>query len=353
MPSADAVPAAPPHPVVPDDAPPAASVDVRAVSKTYPARRRSAGPPEPSVCGLSLHIQPGEIYGLLGPNGAGKSTLVRMISTLLEPTSGSIRVCGLDVTRERRQVRAMLGVALGGERSVYWKLTARQNLEFFTSLHGISRRAAREPIMAALEQVDLADRADDHIERWSTGMRQRLVLARALVNAPRVLLLDEPSSGLDPRAAEAMHELIRRARGNGHTILLTTHDMTEADLLSDRIGIINHGRLVGEGTPSELKRAVGAQHVVRARIAGADQAAVQRVVADLGSWSNVQVRVTPHGDDHELTLLTASADVTGALVDLLQRHGTRLFRIEETELSLREVFLLLTGRRFTRDGSAP
>jgi ABC-2 type transport system ATP-binding protein len=302
------------------------AVELVELTKFYPRRRAADGTPIPSVDNVSLQIQAGQVYGLLGPNGAGKSTLVRMIATLLEPTSGQIRVCGLDARTREREIRAMLGVALGGERSIYWKLTARQNLEYFAALYGKSRRRSAGRIAEVLEQMDLADRADDHIETWSTGMRQRLVMARALLNRPEVLLLDEPSSGLDPRAAQTMEEHVRALKDAGHTILLTTHDMDEADSLSDRIGIIDGGRLAGEGTPAELKRSVGASQIVHARIAITSAGQLGQVIGDLAEVAETRVDdgVRPHGGIAELTLLGHGADdLVPALIAVAGRYGVR------------------------------
>lgn len=333
---------------------PAASASVPAIelvdlTKVYPRRKGADGTPVASVDHINLRIEPGQVYGLLGPNGAGKSTTVRMIATLLEPTSGQVRVCGLDARTDERRIRALLGVALGGERSVYWKLTARQNLEYFAALHGHSRRSSRGRIVEVLEQMDLADRADDHIETWSTGMRQRLVMARALLNRPSVLLLDEPSSGLDPRAAQNMHEHVVKLKEAGHTILLTTHDMAEADVLSDNLGIIDGGRLVGEGTPAELKRAVGAAQMVRARIGAAAPGAVEQLLSDLAGQSTATV--TP--DEDGASSLTLSGDGAGDLVPVLiaaaARRGIPVLRVENEPVSLKDVFLALTGRRLSAE----
>lgn len=324
------------------------AVELVELTKFYPRRRTADGTPIPSVDHVNLRINVGQVYGLLGPNGAGKSTTVRMIATLLEPTSGQVRVCGLDARTQHREVRALLGVALGGERSVYWKLTARQNLEYFAALHGHSRRRSRVRIGEVLEQMDLADRADDHIETWSTGMRQRLVMARALLNRPSVLLLDEPSSGLDPRAAQTMHDHILQLKNAGHTILLTTHDMAEADLLSDRLGIIDGGRMAGEGTSAELKRSVGASQVVNARIAIASADRLSLLVGDLAEFAEttVEAGVNSDGGIAELALLSRNVgDLVPALIAAAGRHGGSVLRVENEPVSLKDVFLALTGRR--------
>ncbi len=210
-----------------------------------------------AVAGVDLEVRRGEIFGLLGPNGAGKTTTMRMLATLLEPTEGSARVLGLDVVTQAREVRRRMGAVLSGERSLYWKLTGRENLDYFAALYHVPRQLTRERIVAALAAVQLTDRADDYVERYSTGMRQRLVLARALLPDPELLLLDEPTVGLDPQAARDLRERVVRLRDTGRTILLTTHYMEEADQLCDRVAIIDHGRIVALDRPSELKRVVG------------------------------------------------------------------------------------------------
>ncbi len=209
-----------------------------------------------AVDDLSLEIPQGEFFGLLGPNGAGKTTLVRMICTLLEPTAGGIFVFGYDAVRHPAEVRRRIGAVLAGERSVYWKLTGRENLDYFAALYRVPGRDTRRRIDAVLGQVGLSDRADDFVERYSHGMRQRLILARALLPDPPLLVLDEPTIGLDPQAARNIRALLQRLHGEGRTILLTTHYMEEADQLCERIGIIDHGRIIALDGPAQLKRSV-------------------------------------------------------------------------------------------------
>ena len=200
---------------------------IRNLSKTYPNGVQA-------LDDVSLTIPPG-MYGLLGPNGAGKTTTMRMLATLLEPTSGSATVLGHDLVTESRAIRRRLGAVLSGERSLYWKLTARENLEYFAALYHVPPAETKGRIVEILEAVHLTDRADDYVEKFSTGMRQRLVLARALLPAPALLLLDEPTVGLDPQAARDLRERVIHLRDEGRTVLLTTHYMEEADQLCDRI----------------------------------------------------------------------------------------------------------------------
>jgi ABC-2 type transport system ATP-binding protein len=210
-----------------------------------------------AVDGIDLLVEPGEIFGVLGPNGAGKTTTLKMLATLLEPTAGEAYVLGIDVRERPREVRARLGAMLSGERSLYWKLTARENLEYFAALYHVPPSATRARIDAALDAVKLSDRSEDYVERYSTGMRQRLALARALLPDPPLLILDEPTVGLDPQSARDLRERVRDLRRQGRTVLLTTHYMEEADQLCDRIAIVDHGKVVALDTPAALKRAAG------------------------------------------------------------------------------------------------
>src|SRR5687768_434359 len=202
-----------------------------------------------AVDGVDLQIERGEIFGLLGPNGAGKSTTIRMLCTLLEPTSGTAQVNGFDVVKQANEVRRSLGTVLAGERSIYWKLTGRENLEYFAALYHIPAEIAKQRVDELIERMELKDRANELVEKYSTGMRQRIAIAKALLARPPILLLDEPTLGLDPQAARRVRELIAELKQEGHTILLTTHYMEEADQLSDRIGIIDTGKIIALDTP--------------------------------------------------------------------------------------------------------
>src|SRR5213593_2787222 len=216
-----------------------------------------------AVDGIDLRVETGEIFGLLGPNGAGKTTTMKMLATLLIPTRGTISVLGIDVLARPREVRARLGAMLSGERSLYWKLTARENLEYFAALYHVPPHETRARIDDALTSVKLLDRADDYVERYSTGMRQRLALARALLPDPPLVILDEPTVGLDPQAARDLRDRVRELKRQGRTVLLTTHYMEEADQLCDRVAIIDHGKIVALDTPAALKRTIRAEEVVR------------------------------------------------------------------------------------------
>src|SRR5438309_8816053 len=265
------------------------AVDARGLVKVFERGRRTfwqrlRGEPDRrerfhAVDGIDLTVERGEIFGLLGPNGAGKTTTMKMLATLLIPTGGTISVLGIDVLARPREVRARLGAMLSGERSLYWKLTGRENLEYFAALYHVPARETRTRIDAALASVKLLDRADDYVERYSTGMRQRLALARALLPDPPLIILDEPTVGLDPQAARDLRDRVRELKRQGRTVLLTTHYMEEADQLCDRIAIIDHGQIVALDTPAALKRRIRAEEVVRLEIgiSGADAPLLARL----------------------------------------------------------------------------
>ena len=221
-----------------------------------------------AVNGVDLQIQRGEIFGLLGPNGAGKSTTIRMLCTLLEPTSGMAKVNGFDIVKQANDVRRSLGTLLAGERSIYWKLSGRENLEYFAALYHIPQPIAKQRVEELIERMELKDRANELVEKYSTGMRQRVAIAKALLARPPILLLDEPTLGLDPQAARRLRELIAELKQEGHTILLTTHYMEEADLLSDRIGIIDSGKVIALDTPEGLKHRIEQKEVIRLEVTG-------------------------------------------------------------------------------------
>lgn len=209
-----------------------------------------------AVRGIDFAVAPGEILGFLGPNGAGKSTTLKVLTGLLAPRSGAARVLGMDVTAQRAAVQARIGVCFE-EKNLYTDMSALENLRFHARLFGIRSANAAE----LLRQVGLADRAKDRVETFSKGMRQRLMMARALVNKPDVLFLDEPTDGLDPVSSQAVRAIIRREAARGAAVLLTTHDMAEADELSDRVAFINEGELYAVDSPEKLKLAHGERRV--------------------------------------------------------------------------------------------
>ncbi|MGH3036672.1 MAG: ABC transporter ATP-binding protein, partial [Gaiellaceae bacterium] len=235
-----------------------------------------------AVDGIRLAVSPGEIYGFLGPNGAGKSTTVHMLTTLLPPTAGTACVAGFDVAREGASVREAIGAALQ-EAALDPLLTGREHLRLQTALHGMSRAERRERTEALLERVGLTLAADRKVRTYSGGMKRRLDLALALAHEPAILFLDEPTTGLDPQSRNALwSEVARLSRDEGVTVFLTTQYLEEADVLADRVGIIDHGRIVAEGTPEALKAEIGRPSVEAIPAEAADRVAVARTLERFG-----------------------------------------------------------------------
>ena len=295
-----------------------------------------------AVDGIDLTVQSGEIFGLLGPNGAGKTTTMKMLATLLLPTSGSIRVLGIDPLARPREVRARLGAMLSGERSLYWKLTARENLEYFAALYHVAPAETRPRIDRALVAVKLADRADDYVERYSTGMRQRLALARALLPDPPLVILDEPTVGLDPQASRDLRDRVRELRAQGRTVLLTTHYMEEADQLCDRVAIIDHGKIVALDTPAALKRTIRAEEVVHLELAleGDDRAVLDR----LGRAATVARSERRNGTLTVTAHCASAREFVPAAFDAARSTGATIHHVEVVPVTLEDVFISLTGR---------
>ena len=295
-----------------------------------------------AVDGIDLTVQSGEIFGLLGPNGAGKTTTMKMLATLLIPTSGSIRVLGIDPLARPREVRARLGAMLSGERSLYWKLTARENLEYFAALYHVPPAETRPRINRALVAVKLADRADDYVERYSTGMRQRLALARALLPDPPLVILDEPTVGLDPQASRDLRDRVRELRAQGRTVLLTTHYMEEADQLCDRVAIIDHGKIVALDTPAALKRTIRAEEVVHLELAleGDDRAVLDR----LGRAATVARSERRNGTLTVTAHCASAREFVPAAFDAARSTGATIHHVEVVPVTLEDVFISLTGR---------
>ena len=225
------------------------AVDVQEIRRVFTPRKRD---PVTALDGVSLAIPVGEVHGLLGPNGAGKTTLVKILSTVLLPTEGRALVCGHDVVTETKAVRPLIGIVFGGERGLYTRLSARQNLEYWGALYRLSGTQIKERSAMLLDRVGLTERADQRVEEYSRGMQQRLHLARGLMGDARVLFLDEPTTGMDPLAAREFRQLIGELKGEGRTILLTTHDMVEAETVCDRVTLIDRGRLLATETPRTL-----------------------------------------------------------------------------------------------------
>jgi ABC-2 type transport system ATP-binding protein len=297
-----------------------------------------------AVDGVDIQIQHGEIFGLLGPNGAGKSTTIRMLCTLLEPTSGTAYVNGYDIIRQANDVRRSLGTVLAGERSIYWKLTGRENLEYFAALYHIPPAVAKRRIDELIERMELKDRANELVEKYSTGMRQRVAIAKALLARPPILLLDEPTLGLDPQAARNLRELIATLKQEGHTILLTTHYMEEADQLSDRIGIIDNGKIIALDTPEGLKQRVNQKEIIRLEVSGW-QAYIGEKLLALQEVENLVAYRQAEADLWEVSIQAVnSRTVLPKVIENISQNGTQLVNMNIVKPSLEDVFIHLTGK---------
>ncbi|HEX3291089.1 MAG TPA: ATP-binding cassette domain-containing protein [Gaiella sp.] len=293
-----------------------------------------------AVDGIDIRVEPGEIYGFLGPNGAGKSTTVLMLTTLLPPTSGTARVAGFDVVREGPKVRGAIGAALQ-EAALDALLTGRDHLRLQTMLQGLPRAERKLRGDELLERVGLTEAADRKVGGYSGGMKRRLDLALALVHRPRVLFLDEPTTGLDPQSRTALwDDVARLAREDGVTVFLTTQYLEEADVLADRVGIIDHGRIVAEGTPTALKDEIGRPSVHAIPGAEADR---PQIAALLGRFGE------PLGNG-ELAVRLGEGIGLADVVRGLDAEGLALDDIELRAPSLDDVFLAKTGR--TLEGAA-
>jgi ABC-2 type transport system ATP-binding protein len=245
-----------------------------------------------AVDGISFEIAAGELFGLLGPNGAGKTTTVRMLTTLLLPSSGAASILGLDVVKQTAEVRRHIGFAFSGSRGLYNRLTAVQNLRYFAELYALAPAVRSRRIPELLELVGLTGRGDDKVETYSSGMVQRLHLARALLHDPQVLFLDEPTVGIDPVGARELRQTIRSLVGLGKTVLLTTHYMAEAEELCNRIAIINKGRLIALDSPEALKRRISGDSVIEVSVQAGQAPFLLERLGSLGGKAAVELKNT-------------------------------------------------------------
>jgi ABC-2 type transport system ATP-binding protein len=297
--------------------------------RDFPRRRQ---PTVRALDGLSLRVPRGEVHGLLGPNGAGKTTLVKILTTVLLPTSGRAAVCGHDVVAAGRAVRPLIGVVFGGDRGLYTRLTARQNLEFWGALQKLPPRLLRERTDWLLHRLGLADKANHRVETFSRGMKQRVHLARGLIADAQVLFLDEPTMGMDPVAVREFRVLIEELRGEGRTILLGTHDMAEAEALCDRVSFIRSGSIVATRSPHALGDLVSRPRGVE----------VDNLDTATMAWLRTQTGVlSVSGTPETARVCVEAEDTLPHLLRLLLDHGVTSFRTLRP--TLEEVYVDLIG----------
>ena len=322
--------------------PPQPAIEARQLRKTYITTRgvlRRERVNRVALRGVDLAIPHSELFGLLGPNGAGKTTMVKIFTTLLLPTSGTARVLGLDAVKEQWALRRRIGFVFGGERGLYWRLSGLDNLRYFADLYRIPPEVSRLRIPELLERLGLAGRERDRVELYSRGMKQRLHLARGLLNDPEVPFLDEPTIGLDPVGARELRLIVRELADAGTTIFLTTHYMFEADAICDRIAVIKDGGIVAEGTPNSIKTLVQDQGVVEFEVVGMP---VERLAGlrDLPGVKSVAV------SEHELAQVVTvhcarPAELMTQLGVILD--GINLQKVSSREPTLEDAYVQLIG----------
>jgi ABC-2 type transport system ATP-binding protein len=304
-----------------------AAIQCRDLRKTYDGKVEA-------VRGLTLEIEAGECFGLLGPNGAGKTTTIEILEGLLDPTSGEVTVLGHTWLDNPRQLREWMGISLQ-ETRLSEKLTVRETIDLFASFYS-QPRAAQD----VLEELELGEKADSWVGKLSGGQRQRLAVATALVGNPKVLFLDEPTTGLDPQSRRQLWDLIGKFREKGGTVLLTTHYMDEAERLCDRLAIVDHGQIIAEGTPPDLIERLGGHHVVEFESSedSADETALER-------WRKLPSVESVRQDDGLVCLTVREPHTTiPALLEAVEAGGHKLLHLTTRQASLEDVFVKLTGR---------
>ncbi len=330
-------------------------VSIQELTKIYLTRQRqglfkSKEKKVEALKGISLEIRPGELFGLLGPNGAGKTTLIKCLTTLLLPTSGQAWVNGYQITKQDNQVRATVGCMLMGERGLYWKLTARENLNFFGALYHLSPANRRQRTEAVIERLNLGEIADRAVETYSSGQRMKLAFAKALINDAPLLILDEPTTTLDVPSARELRAVVRELnQKEGKTVIYTTHIMAEAETLCQRVAIVDQGRVLALGTVPELKAALQRDAVIR--IEGVISARASRAVEQLPGITRVAAAAVD-GRTQLTVVVQNPASALPRLIETLSAHGAVMQKIAPEEVTLEDVFITLTGRTLAEDTRA-
>jgi ABC-2 type transport system ATP-binding protein len=319
-----------------------AVIEARDLHRTYKTttgtiRRRSLE--VEAVRGVSFEVEKGELFGLLGPNGAGKTTTIKMLITLLIPTSGSANVLGYDVVKDAREVRKRIGYVFGGERGVYERLSGYDNLRYFAELYGVPPKEQKPRIESLLDLVGLTGREQERTEGYSRGMKQRLHVARGLLHDPPVVFLDEPTIGLDPVGARELRATIATLVDAGKTVLLTTHYMFEADALCDRIAVINKGEIVAHGTPADLKRGVAEGTIVEVEVFGIPERTVDRV----RELSGVMAVSVEEREQAQMLIVQTRPDVELTQTILGSLDGASIGRVSRREPTLEDAYVALVS----------
>jgi ABC-2 type transport system ATP-binding protein len=318
------------------------AIDVKNLRRTFTTnvgRFRRESKEVVAVDDISFSIGDGELFGLLGPNGAGKTTTVKMLTTLLIPTSGSASIAGNDVEHEAEKIRPRIGFIFGGERGLYWRLSAIDNLRYFASLYHVDPDVAAKRIPYLLDMVGLEDRGTEKVEGYSRGMKQRLHIARSLIHDPDILFLDEPTIGLDPVGARGLREVVRNLQSEKKTILLTTHYMFEADALCQRIAVIDKGNIVAMDTPEELKKLVLDLSVIEVEVFGVSDDLLNSVRSQ-----KFVDNVALENRDQRQVLMVQTERGSEAIPDLMNLFdGIRVGKVTAREPTLEDAYVRLVG----------
>jgi ABC-2 type transport system ATP-binding protein len=328
-----------------------APIECRELRKTYDGKVEA-------VRGLSLRIEAGECFGLLGPNGAGKTTTIEILEGLLAPTSGNVRIFGHSWSDNPRQLREWIGISLQ-ETRLSEKLSVRETVELFASFYAQPRAWS-----AVLEDMQLREKADSWVGKLSGGQKQRLAVATALVGNPRILFLDEPTTGLDPQSRRQLWDIVRTFQKKGGTVLLTTHYMDEAERLCDRLAIVDHGQIIAEGTPADLIERLGGHHMIELEVSGAanrnagSDSGTRGMAAggsasadgDAEMWRALPGVDSVRREDGTICLSVREPHLTiPALLEAVNNRGQRLEHLSTRQASLEDVFVRLTGRHLRED----
>lgn len=294
-----------------------------------------------AVKGITFTVEKGESYGLLGPNGAGKSTSIHMITGLFPPTSGVIRIKDIDVVKRPKEAQRWIGV-VPQEIALYQEMSARENLKFWGRMYNLSGSALEKSVDEVLEIIGLTDRAKDKVGTFSGGMKRRVNIGAAILHKPELLIMDEPTVGIDPQSRNHILETVKRLNGQGMTIIYTSHYMEEVEYLCERIGIVDHGQLIAAGTLSELRETIGDQSkiVLTVEKVSADDERLAKTLSGLFSEKNVQIQ-----DQHVIIFHKEPQLILSDFIQAVTKTGTKITSVEIVEPNLESVFLHLTGRK--------
>ncbi len=326
-------------------------VVIEQLAKTYRVKQRkglfkSEERAVEALKGVSFEIKPGEVFGLLGPNGAGKTTLIKCLTTLLLPTSGRAVINGFELTKQDNAIRATVGCMLMGERGLYWKLTGRENLVFFGALYHLTVRDRKKRADDIIARLDLGEIADRPVESYSSGQKMKLAFAKALINDAPLLILDEPTNTLDVPSARELRAVVRELNQAGKTVIYTTHIMSEAETLCQRVAIVDRGEVLALGAVDELKASLGREAVIR--IEGVISAKATAAVEQL---PGIRRAATAAVNGHVQLTVVADQQATALprLIETLLAHNAVMQKITPEEVTLEDVFIARTGRTLAED----